>query len=42
MKELLKFKFCDPEVQHAIKWKDEIGKDVCEYAHSDEMKLLLA
>lgn len=25
-----------------MKWKDDLGKDVCDYAQTDEVKMILA
>lgn len=41
MEMLLEHKFHDPNENHVIKWKDELGKDVCDYASADEMKLIV-
>ena len=30
-----------PQSLHVIKWKDELGKDACDYAHKDEVKKML-
>ena len=38
---LLDHEFHDKKESHVIKWKDELGKDVCDYASTDEMKILV-
>ena len=42
MQLLLEYRFLEDKELHVVKWKDELGKDACEYAQTDEVKLVLA
>ncbi len=39
---LYKYEFPNGSGKHVIRWKDELGKDACEYAQDEEVKILLA